>query len=41
MTAEAAKKLKNLTIYSVYIRNYGKNGTFMDIEADSGIIRQL
>lgn len=34
-------KLRNQIMYSVYVRNYGNNGTFKDVEADLERIKSL
>lgn len=40
MTAEFTKKLRNMTLYLVSIRNYEKVGTFIGIEADFDRIKE-
>jgi len=34
MALDTSKKLRNAVVYSVYVRNYGKNGKFTDVEED-------
>ncbi|SCN23408.1 Cyclomaltodextrinase [Clostridium sp. N3C] len=41
MALDTSKKLRNAVIYSVYVRNYGKNGKFIDIEEDLQRIKDL
>ena len=41
MALETSKKLRNAIIYSVYVRNYGKNGKFTDVEEDLERIKDL
>ena len=41
MAIETSKKLRNAVIYSVYVRNYGKNGKFTDVEEDLQRIKDL
>jgi glycosidase len=41
MAYDTPADLRNLVIYSVYVRNHGPNGTFADVEADLPRIRQM
>ena len=41
MAQETRKELQNMTIYQVYVRNHGPNGTFADVQADLDRIRAL
>ncbi|MBN2048371.1 MAG: hypothetical protein JW750_11050 [Anaerolineaceae bacterium] len=41
MAKNTSKELRNLTIYQVWVRNHGPNGTFKDVEADLDRIRSL
>ena len=41
MAFDTPADLRNLVIYSVYVRNHGPNGTFADVEADLPRIRQM
>lgn len=41
MALDTSKKLRNAVIYSVYVRNYGKNGKFTDVEEDLQRIKDL
>ena len=41
MAFDTPADLRNLVIYSVYVRNHGPNGTFADVEADLARIRQM
>lgn len=41
MAVDTSKKLRNVIIYSVFVRNYGKNGTFADVEEDLQRIKEL
>ena len=41
MALDTPADLRNLVIYSIYIRNHGPNGTFADVEADLARIRQM
>ena len=34
MAKETRSALNNMTIYQVYVRNHGPNGTFKDVQAD-------
>ena len=41
MAKETRKALNNMTIYQVYVRNHGPNGTFADVQADLNRIQAL
>lgn len=41
MAKETRKELANMTIYQVYVRNHGPNGTFADVKADLDRIQAL
>lgn len=41
MAFDTPADLRNLVIYSVYVRNHGPNGTFADVEVDLPRIRQM
>ncbi|NLM35577.1 MAG: alpha-amylase [Clostridiales bacterium] len=41
MALDTSKKLRNAVVYSVYVRNYGKNGKFTDVEEDLQRIKDL
>lgn len=41
MAKNTPKELRNKIIYSVYVRNHGKNGTFADIKEDLPRIKSL
>ncbi|MEE4193855.1 MAG: alpha-amylase family glycosyl hydrolase, partial [Anaerolineae bacterium] len=41
MAKETRKELNNMTIYQVYVRNHGPNGTFADVQADLDRIQAL
>ncbi len=41
MAIDTPDDLRNLVIYSVYVRNHGPHGTFADVEADLPRIRQM
>ena len=41
MAKETRKALNNMTIYQVYVRNHGPNGTFADVQADLDRIQAL
>ncbi|MCX7950987.1 MAG: alpha-amylase family glycosyl hydrolase [Clostridiales bacterium] len=41
MAKTTDKSLRNKIIYSVYVRNHGKNGTFKDVEEDLERIKSL
>ncbi|MDP4087711.1 MAG: alpha-amylase family glycosyl hydrolase [Bacillota bacterium] len=41
MAVDTLKRLRNMVIYSVFVRNYGKNGTFSDVEKDLERIKGL
>lgn len=41
MAKNTNNKLKNQVIYSIYVRNYGDNGTFKDVEADIKRVKEL
>ncbi len=41
MAIDTPADLRNLVIYSVYVRNHGPHGTFADVEADLPRIRQM
>lgn len=41
MARDTSNALRNSVIYSVYVRNYGKNGTFKDVEEDLVRIEKL
>ncbi|QAA30722.1 alpha-amylase family glycosyl hydrolase [Clostridium manihotivorum] len=41
MAKDTCKSLRNKIIYSVFVRNYGKNGTFKDVEEDLARIKEL
>jgi maltogenic amylase len=41
MAKDTKKKLRNMVIYSIYVRNYGVNGKFTDVEQDLERIKSL
>ena len=41
MARETAKSLRNQVMYCVYVRQYGKNGTFREVQDDLDRIRSL
>ncbi|GFP77973.1 alpha-amylase family glycosyl hydrolase [Clostridium fungisolvens] len=41
MAKDTKKNLRNKIIYSVFVRNHGKNGTFKDVEDDLKRIKEL
>lgn len=41
MAKDTNKALRNSVIYSVYVRNYGENGTFKDVEEDLERIEKI
>lgn len=41
MAKNTSKELRNKIIYSVYVRNHGKNGTFADVKEDLPRIKSL
>ncbi|WP_163216106.1 alpha-amylase family glycosyl hydrolase [Clostridium thermarum] len=41
MALDTSKNLRNAIIYSVYVRNYGKNGKFIDVENDLQRVKDL
>jgi glycosidase len=41
MAKETRKELANMTIYQVYVRNHGPNGTFADVQSDLDRIQAL
>ena len=41
MAKNTPKSLNNLTIYQVYVRNHGPNGTFTDVQADLDRIQSM
>ena len=41
MAKNTKNSLKNDVIYSIYVRNYGKNGTFKDVQDDLNRIKNL
>jgi len=41
MAKETPASLNNITIYQVYVRNHGPNGTFADVAADLDRIRSM
>jgi len=41
MVKDTNKALRNSVIYSVYVRNYGENGSFKDVEEDLERIEKL
>lgn len=41
MAKNTNNELKNQVIYSIYVRNYGENGTFKDVEADLKRVKSL
>ena len=41
MANDTSKELRNQLLYSIFVRDYGKNGTFSDVENDLDRIREL
>ena len=41
MAINTPKHLNNMTIYQVYVRNHGPNGTFKDVQNDLGRIQSM
>lgn len=41
MAKDTSKTLRNQMLYSVFVRNYGKTGTFKEVEADLARIKDL
>lgn len=41
MAEQTSSSCRNLVIYEIYVRNHGPSGTFGDVEADLGRIRDL
>jgi hypothetical protein len=41
MASDTPMILRNLVIYEIFVRNYGPNGTFADVEADLERIRSM
>ena len=41
MALDTSKRLRNLTMYSIFVRNYSEEGTFDAVRRDLGRIRAL
>ena len=41
MAADTKKELRNQLLYSIFVRDYGKKGTFRDVERDLDRIKDL